>query len=116
MTETSATQVQWDWIWLILASIFEVIWVISMKLSQAWTEWIPSLVTAIALMGSLWTLSLAMRSLPTSLAYGVWVGVGIVGTSLVSSIFFEEMIDLKKLACLSLITLGCCGLKFFSQH
>jgi quaternary ammonium compound-resistance protein SugE len=114
MTETTPSTIPWDWIWLITASLFEVVWVISMKLSRAWTAWIPSLITILAIVGSLSTLSLAMRSLPASLAYGVWVGLGIMGTSLVSWTYFGDTLQPKQIVCLGMIALGCAGLKVFA--
>ena len=67
------------WIVLLLASVFEVIWAFSMKLSEGFTRLGPSLVTLGAVAASFILLAVAMRSLPLGTAYTIWTGIGAVG-------------------------------------
>ena len=57
------------WIYLIAAGILETLWAVAMKASNGFTLLIPSLITALAMIGSVALLALAMRTLPLGTAY-----------------------------------------------
>ncbi|MEO3864537.1 DMT family transporter [Rheinheimera fenheensis] len=59
-------------------------------------------------------LSLAMRSLPLSIAYTVGVGIGMVGAVTFGVIFLKEPINPVKVLSLLLIIGGILGLKLSS--
>lgn len=64
------------WIYLIAAGILETLWAVAMKASNGFTLLIPSLITVLAMIGSVALLALAMRTLPLGTAYVVWTGIG----------------------------------------
>lgn len=69
--------------WIVLcAGLFEVAWVVGLKYSAGFTRPWASLATLLALLVSLWLLSLALRHLPLGTAYAVWVGIGVLGSAL----------------------------------
>lgn len=100
-----------SWLIIILAGVFEIVWALGLKYSDGFSKLGPSLVTLIALLMSLSLLSFAMRTLPFTTAYGVWVGIGTVGTVIAGVILFSEPIHLLKIISLALIVAGVIGLK-----
>ena len=71
------------WLILIVAGLFEVTWAIGLKYTEGFTRIWPTIGTVLAMLLSVGLLGLAMKSLPVGTAYGVWVGVGAVGTVIV---------------------------------
>ena len=100
-----------SWIYLIIAGLLEVAWAATMKSTQGFTKLYPSLIT-LGLMGvSFYLLGLAMRDLPVSTSYAVWVGIGAVGTAIVGLFFLGEERSPLRLISIGLIVLGVIGLR-----
>ncbi|PKF70591.1 QacE family quaternary ammonium compound efflux SMR transporter [Pseudomonas fluvialis] len=98
--------------WIVLcAGLFEVAWVVGLKYSAGFTRPWPSLATLLALLVSLWLLSLALRHLPLGTAYAVWVGIGVLGSALLGVLLFGETLTPLRLFSLGLIIAGVVGLK-----
>ncbi len=98
--------------WIVLcAGLFEVAWAVGLKYSAGFTRPWPSLATLLALLVSLWLLSLALRHLPLGTAYAVWVGIGVVGSALLGVLLFGETLTPLRLFSLGLIIAGVVGLK-----
>lgn len=68
------------WLWLALAGAFEVMLAVGTKKSVGFTQFTPSMVTAIAVVLAMWLLGQATKTLPISLAYPIWTGIGALGT------------------------------------
>lgn len=100
-----------DWLLLILAGLFEVAWALGLKESHGFTRLIPSLFTLVSLLLSVVLLGLATKTLPLGTAYAVWVGIGVLGTSLVGMILYSEPATLLRLLSLIAILAGVVGLK-----
>jgi quaternary ammonium compound-resistance protein SugE len=62
----------------------------------------------------LWALGWSLIILPLSLADGVWVGIGTVGTAIASILLFGEDLSVLKLISLGLIVAGIVGMKLAS--
>ncbi len=103
-----------NWLILIFAGLLEVVWAVGLKYTHGFTKPLPSVVTVVAMAASFYCLSLAMRSLPLSIAYTVWVGIGMVGAVLFGIIFLKEPVNLFKVVSLLLIISGILGLKLSS--
>ena len=101
-----------DWIILIAAGLLEAVWANTLKFTDGFTRPVPSLITLASLAASFILLAQAVRTLPISIAYTVWTGVGVVGTAIVGSLFFGEPRDLPRVFCISLIVMGILGLRF----
>lgn len=67
------------WVQLVIAGLLEVVWAYTLKQSNGLTRSGYTLVTVIAMAGSIWLLARAMRVLPLGTAYVVWTGIGSVG-------------------------------------
>ncbi|CAM3773074.1 quaternary ammonium compound efflux SMR transporter SugE [Roseateles saccharophilus] len=102
------------WALLIVAGLCEVGWAIGLKYTEGFTRLWPSVFTVLAMIVSLWLLGLAMKTLPVGTAYGVWVGVGAVGTVLLGIVLLGEPATVARLASAGLIVAGIVGLKLSS--
>jgi multidrug transporter EmrE-like cation transporter len=66
----------------------------------------PTIWMALAIVASLWLLGIAMKSLPVSTAYSVWVGVGAVGTAVLGIVLLGEPANPARLISVALIIVG----------
>lgn len=103
-----------SWLFLVLAGLLEVVWAVGLKYTQGFTKLGPSVVTVVAMVGSFYLLSLAMRTLPLGTAYGVWVGIGAVGAALAGMVLFEEPASTLRVVSVLLVVAGIAGLKVSS--
>lgn len=99
------------WVYLLIASVFEVVFALATDATHGFTELWPSLLTAAAASGGIFFLSLALKSLDVGVGYTVWTGIGSVGTVVFASIVFHEAITPAKAIAFVLIIGGVLGLK-----
>ena len=99
------------WLYLVLAGLLEVVWAIGIKYTDGFTRTVPTTLTLAAMAGSFYLLSLAMKTLPLGVSYGVWVGIGAVGAALAGIVLFGEAVTALKLGSLLLVIAGIVGLK-----
>jgi small multidrug resistance pump len=59
---------------------------------------------------SIWLLAIVVRSMPISVAYAVWSGVGTALVAAAGYLFLGESMDWVKLTCLAMIVAGVVGL------
>jgi quaternary ammonium compound-resistance protein SugE len=106
MTESRA------WAYVIIAGLFEVVWAIGLKYSAGFSRPLPSAITVVAMLASMWLLAQAIRVLPAGTGYAVWVGIGAVGTAMLGIILLGESRNPLRLASILLVVAGIVGLKF----
>lgn len=99
------------WIILLVAGLCEVVWAVGLKYTDGFTRLVPSVITVIGMVASVWLLAIAMRTLPLGTAYAVWVGIGTVGAFVAGVILFGESLGWLRLASVALIVAGLIGLK-----
>ncbi|AUJ70475.1 MULTISPECIES: DMT family transporter [Pseudoalteromonas] len=104
-----------SWLLLAFAGLLEVVWAIGLKFTNGFTKPVPSIITLVAMAASFYFLSVALRTLPLSVAYSVWVGIGMLGSIIVGFVYFKEPLSSLKLLSLLLIVIGIIGLKLSSQ-
>ncbi len=63
---------------------------------------------------SLSLLSYAMQTLSMATVYGVWTGIGTVGSTVMGMILYNEPRDWKRLLFISMILASAVGLKLMS--
>lgn len=102
------------WVLLVVAGLFEVGWAIGLKYTEGFTRLWPTIWTALSMIISLWLLGIAMKTLPVGTAYGVWVGVGAVGTASLGIVLLDEPANVARIVSLGLIIAGIVGLKLAS--
>ncbi|MFO7274721.1 MAG: multidrug efflux SMR transporter [Bacillota bacterium] len=103
------------WIYLLLAGAMEVAWSTALKFSEGFTRFWPSVAAVVLSLASFALLSLAMKTLPLGTAYGVWTGIGALGSALVGMVFLGEPREPLRLLCIFLIFAGIVGLKLTSR-
>ena len=103
------------WILLVIAGLFEVGFTTCMKLSDNFAnlKWTAGFVFCTII--SFVLLSKATQTIPLGTAYGVWTGIGAVGTATVGIIFYRESTDFWRLFFLFLLIGSIVGLKVVSK-
>ncbi|HWI47954.1 MAG TPA: multidrug efflux SMR transporter [Rummeliibacillus sp.] len=96
------------WIIVLLAVLFEVMWVVGLKHSHSILAWGG---TAFAVVFTFYLLLLAGRFLPVGTVYTVFTGLGTAGTVIVGVLFFGESLSIAKVLLLALLLIGVIGLK-----
>jgi quaternary ammonium compound-resistance protein SugE len=99
------------WIYIIMAGLLEIVWVIGLKYSHGFTEIIPSIVTIIIIIFSFFLLSKALHSIPLGTGYAIFTGLGTVGTVVTGMLFLGETINPLKVFFVALMILGIIGIK-----
>lgn len=103
--------ITWSWIILIIAGLFEIGGAIGLKYTEGFTKFIPSIFTLLTLALSIYLLARASQTLPIGTAYGVWVGIGALGTAILGVFLFNEPLSLARLFFLALLLVAIVGLK-----
>lgn len=104
------------WIKLLIAGVLEVSWAVAMNYSEGFTKLVPSIITAIGYIASAIFLSMALKDLPLGTAYAIWTGIGIIGTTLLGIVLFNEKLSLPQVICVILIIIGIVGLKMLNNE
>lgn len=94
------------WVLLLGAGLLEVVWAYFMKQSEGFTRVGASAITLGAMIASFALLAISMRTLPLSVAYPVWTGIGAVGAFVVGVAVLGEAVSVMKLAAAALIVGG----------
>lgn len=100
-----------SWVLLILAGLIEVVWALSLKYAEGFSKLGPSIVSIVSIMLSMYLLSVAMRELPVGLAYGVFVGMGAIGATVLGIVLFDEPATPLRFFFLALLIASLVGLK-----
>ena len=104
-----------NWLILILAGLFEVVWAIALKMSDGFKNIAADAVFVGGMAVSVWLLAVAMKSIPMGTAYAVWTGVGAVGGFVVGIALFGESVSALRIASAALIVAGIVGLKLATR-
>ena len=102
-----------DWLYLIIAAVFEVGWPLGFKLSGVHPEkfWMYICLAILSMALSGLFLYLAQRTIPVSTAYIIWTGIGAIGTFLLGICFFGDSASLIRMLFALLILVGIVGLE-----
>lgn len=104
-----------DWLYLIIAGLFECGWAVGLKYTHGWTRLWPSVWTVFAMIVSFWLLSIAMKTIPIGSAYAVWTGIGAVCVAIIGMLFLDESRAILRIISLLFIVVGIVGLKVISS-
>ncbi|MGH3314422.1 MAG: DMT family transporter [Streptomyces sp.] len=99
------------WVVLVVSGVLETVWATALQASENFHRLWPSVLFVGALVLSMAGLSYAVAHLPLGTAYGVWVGIGAVGTALYGMAVLGDPVTAARLLCLLLIVAGVVGLK-----
>lgn len=104
-----------SWIALFVAGLFETVWALALKESDAFSKAGPTLVFAAAMVVSIALLAFALRTLPVGTGYAIWTGTGAVGAALAGIALLGEPATLGRLGPIALIGLGIAWLALAEQ-
>ena len=102
------------WAYLAAAAAFEIMFALSMKYADGFTRVVPTVVTVLGVIGGIGFLTLALKTLPVSVAYPVWTAVGTLGTVILGFVLLGESLTLTKFLSALAIAAGVAGLKMTS--
>lgn len=99
------------WIYLILAGLAEMGFVSLLKQTQGFANPLATGGFLGFALLSFWLLTKASASIPVTVAYPVWVGLGAVGALLIGTLWHGEPMPPAKLLCVVLLIASIIGLK-----
>ena len=76
------------------------------KGAQGFTILVPSIITAVTIVGCMYTLSLVMKTIPVGITYASFAGLCIIATTIVGMYKFKQIPDLYTMIGLALIIAG----------
>ena len=76
------------------------------KGAQGFTVLLPSIITALTIVGCMYTLSLVMKTIPVGITYASFAGLCIIATTIVGMYKFKQLPDLYTMLGLALIIAG----------
>ena len=100
---------------LAVAIVAEVIATTALKSSQGFTRLLPGIIVVLGYGVSFYCLSLTLRTMPTSVAYAIWSGVGIVLVSAVAYFWQGQKLDAPALIGMAMIVGGVLVINLFSK-
>lgn len=115
-----ARELSWEsmnraWMLLVVAGLLETVWAIGLKYAQGFTRPLASAITVGAMIGSMYLLAVAVRTLPVGTAYAVWTGIGAMGAALFGIVLLGEPRTAWRVLSFLLIIAGIAGLKLSSR-
>ena len=103
------------WLFLGLAIFSEVVATASLKSTEGFTRWGPSLIVLAGYCAAFYFLSLTLDTIPVGVAYAIWSGVGVATITIVSYFLYDQKIDYAGIIGISLIVIGVVILRFMSE-
>ncbi|MGW2209215.1 DMT family transporter [Streptomyces sp. NPDC001781] len=99
------------WIALVISGMLEAVWATALGKSQGLSRLLPSVVFVLGLLLSMSGLAFALRTVPVSTGYAVWVGIGAALTAAYAMAFGGEPASTVKILLLLGIIACVAGLK-----
>jgi quaternary ammonium compound-resistance protein SugE len=105
-----------EWLFLLVAGVFEVGFALNLKASDGFSRPLPTALFVLFAVLSFVCLNLALRNLPVGTAYAVWTGIGAAGTLLFGMVLLDEPATALRLVFIGLIIAGIVGLQLAGSH
>lgn len=103
-----------SWVFLIAAGLCEIVWALGLKYSNGLTKPFITIVTIVFMALSVYLLALAVKQIPLSISYTIWVGIGAMGAFLGGIFLFNEKVNTLQMIFFLAIMIGIIGLKMTS--
>lgn len=100
-----------DWIYIFIAAVVEVFWVIGLRYSDNGWEW---MVTVLMIAFSIFFVIKACRSIPSGTVYAVFTGLGATALVVIDIYLFNQQFSAIELLFIVLVIIGVVGLKLTS--
>ena len=98
-----------------MAIVSEVVATSSLKSSDGFSRFLPSVAVVVGYGIAFYCLSLVMKTVPIGVAYAIWSGAGIVLISLIGLFVFKQKLDLAAIVGIGLICAGVLVINLFSR-
>jgi small multidrug resistance pump len=103
------------WLALAIAILAEVIATSTMKATNEFTRFWPSLVVVVGYGTGFYFMTISMRVLPIGIMYALWSGVGILVVSIMGWVIYRQVLDFPAIIGMSLIIAGVVVINVFSN-
>jgi len=103
------------YLYLALAILAEVTATTFLKWSQGFTRLGPSSVTVIGYLLAFYFMAQTIKTIPTSIVYAIWSGVGIVLIAALGWLLQGQRLDIGAIAGMALIISGVVVMNLFSK-
>ena len=104
-----------SYLFLALAIVAEVIGSTFLQKSEQFTKALPTVAMVASFTCTFYFLSLALRTIPIGVAYGIWGSLGIVLTATVGYFVFKQKLDLPAMLGIALMVCGVIVVQVFSK-
>lgn len=91
---------------LLIAILAEVIATTALKMSDGFSQVVPSVVVVAGYGCAFYFLSLVLKTMPVGVAYAIWSGVGIALITVIGAVMFKQSLDAPALIGIALIICG----------
>ena len=103
------------WVILFISAGLEAVWATALGESAGFSELVPTIVFAVALILSMITLAYVTRHIPISTAYAVWAGAGAALTVTYAMLTGHEAVTILRVVFLAGIVASVVGLKLLKS-
>lgn len=100
-----------SYIFLLIAGLFEVVWVITLKYSKNSSNKFLLILSIFSMFFSTFFLKKAIENISVTICYSLWSAIGIIGVYIFDLFFLEEKFNLVTLFSILMIIFGILGLK-----
>ena len=104
-----------NWLFLLTAIVSEVVATSSLKSSDGFSRFWPSVAVVVGYGIAFYCLALTLRVIPMGVVYAIWSGIGIALITLVGWFLFDQKLDLPALLGIGLIATGVVVMNVFSK-
>jgi multidrug transporter EmrE-like cation transporter len=120
------------WVYIVIAAMFEACWIYSLKFLSMkaisgirvtallsditpWKTLLPLLGYIAFGLGNIYFFSLAMKGIPASTAFAVWMALALIFSKLMDVLVFNETYNQQQILFTGVLLVGIIGLKYYSK-
>ena len=120
------------WLYIVIAAVFEACWVYSLKFLSMkaiggiavstmfseiapWKTLMPLLGYIVFGLCNIYFFSMAMKSIPASTAFAVWMALALIFSKLLDVFVFNEAYNVQQILFMGVLLVGIIGLKYYSK-
>ena len=102
-------------VYLAIAIVFEVLATTTLKATDSFTRFWPSVVVIVCVFTSLYFFSICLRTVSVAVAYPIWSGVGATLVTILAWKIYGQRMDGPALLGIALIVAGVAVINLFSE-
>ena len=105
-----------SWVMLAIAIAAEIVATTSLKQSDGFSKLWPSVITIVGYVIAFWLVGQALKTIPVSVAYAIWSGVGTAVVAAIGMAFLGESVSVMKVGGIAMIVAGVVALNLGGAH